>query len=419
MSQTAAHGAVKLARDGGTPVRDVKRDPWPRWPLISEEQWSQQVEPALREVYFSQAEGLGGAAATQFEQDFARFCDAGHCRLLPHGTDAIMAALVAAVKLENWGPSGEVIIPNYTYIATASAPLHQRMSVALVDIDPVSFTISPEAIEAAIRPGITRAILPVHLGGHPADMDAINDIARRHDLKVIEDCAQAHGAQYRGRSVGALGDAGAFSFQSSKNLSSGEGGAVVTDDADTDARLHAVMNSGRAPGGARWEYPRLGYNFRPSQYVAAMLNVRLKLLDAEVTHRQEMARFLSERLAEVPGVQPPVHKEGCTRHGYHLYIMLIDPEQFGGRNRDEVIAALQAEGIGCHAGYTHPLADSPSLQALSEHFPDAIRVLPSPVSADVCGRSIWLLQETLLAEQRDMLHIVEAFSKVQRAFAQK
>ncbi len=407
----------KLAIDGGTPVRDVQRHPWPRWPVVSEQQWAEQVEPAMRAVYLSRTEGLGGTRSQQFARDFARFCQARHCRLLPHGTDAIMAALVATLELENWGPGGEVIVPNYTYIATASAALHQRMSVALVDIDPVSFTISPEAIEQAVRPGITRAILPVHLGGHPAEMDAINAIARKHGLKVIEDCAQAHGAQYRGRSVGALGDAGAFSFQSSKNLSSGEGGAVVTDDEGIDGRIHAVMNSGRAPGGARWEYPRLGYNFRPSEYVAALLSVRLEQLEKEASHRQRMARFLSKQLSQVKGVEPPVEAEGCTRHAYHLYAMLVDLDSFGGRDREAILAALHAEGIPCYAGYTHPLAETRGLQTLAEQFPESVRVLPSPITTDVCRRSIWLLQEILLADERDMLQVVEAFAKVQRAFA--
>lgn len=409
--------AAVLARDGGTPVRDIRKQPWPRWPLASERQWVEQIEPAMRAVYLSHAEGLGGTHSQAFEQEFARFCDARHCCLLPHGTDALMAALVAALELDSWGVDGEIIVPNYTYIATASAPLHQRMRLALVDIDPISFTISPEAIEQAVRPGITRAILPVHLGGHPAEMDAINAIARRHGLKVIEDCAQAHGAQYRGRPVGPLGDAGAFSFQSSKNLSSGEGGAVVTDDPDIDGRIHAVMNSGRAPAGARWEYPRLGYNFRPSQYVAALLSIRLKSLEEQTVHRQRMARFLTEQLSQVKGVRPPMHADGCTRHAYHLYAMLIDPDHFGGCCRDEIVTALNAEGIPCFAGYTHPLSESRGLKNLAERFPEAIRVLPCPVAADACQRSIWLLQEILLADEQDMLQIVEAIVKVQRALS--
>ncbi len=418
-TQTCAKtgSSSKLAIDGGTPVRDKKQNPWPRWPVVDERQWAEQIEPSMREVYFSQTEGLGGKRSQQFEQEFAHFCQAHYCLLLPHGTDAIMAALVAALELESWGAGGEVIVPNYTYIATASAALHQRMSIALVDIDPVSFTISPDAIEQAVRPGITRAILPVHLTGHPAEMDAINAIARRHGLKVIEDCAQAHGARYRDRPVGALGDVGAFSFQSSKNLSSGEGGAVVTDDEKINSFVHTVMNSGRAPGGARWEYPRLGYNFRPSEYVAALLRVRLARLEEEASHRSRMAKFLSTHLSQIKGVQPPVEAEGCTRHAYHLYAILVDPESFGGKDRGAIVAALQAEGIPCYAGYTHPLDKSQGIQTLAERFPESVRVLPSPVAADVCQRSIWLLQEMLLAGEQDMRQIVEAFAKVQRAFA--
>lgn len=407
----------RLAREGGAPVRDVKQHPWPKWPMVSETQWVDKLEPALKAVYLSQVEGVGGTRAVAFAESFAKFCQAKHCRLLPHGTDAIEAALVAALELENWGPSGEAIIPNYTFMATAGAALQQRMSLALVDIDPESFTISPEAIEQAIRPGKTRAIVPVHIAGHPADMDAINAIARKHDLKVIEDCAQAHGAQYRGKPVGALGDAGAFSFQSSKNLCSGEGGAVVTNDAQIDGYVHAVMNAGRAPGGARWEYPRVGFNYRPSEYVAAILGVRLEALEAETAHREKMATVLSKHLAQVKGVKPPIHKPWCTRHANHLYAMTVNPDDFGGRTRDEIVAALNAEGIPCSAGYTQPLSAARGLRNLAEQFPDAIRVLPCPVTDDVCARSIWLLQEMLLADEKSMLQVVEAMDKVQRVFA--
>lgn len=408
----------RLARDGGQPVRNTKEHPWPRWPVISEQEWVDKIEPALRKVYLSHVEGIGGKVTADVEQSFARFCDAKYCRMVPHGTDALMAAIIAALELESWGPSGEIIIPNYTYIATASAPLHQRMSIAMVDIDPVTFTLSPEAVERAVKPGVTRAILPVHMAGHAADMDALNGIARKYGLKVIEDAAQAHGARYKGKSVGALGDAGAFSFQSSKNLSIGEGGAVVTNSQQVDEYVAAIMNSGRAPGGARWEYPRLGYNFRPSQYLAAMLNVRLHLLEEQTAHRNAMAAYLSQGLAQIPGIRPPTAANGCTRHGYHLYAMLIDPAKFGGHGRDEIAAAVQAEGVGCYVGYTKPLSTSLSLVHLANKFPQSVRVLPCPNAEYVCQHSIWILQEMLLAQQSDMQDIVAAFAKVQRAFAQ-
>jgi len=404
----------QLAVDGGTPVRDTAQRPWPRWPIASEALWRDRVAPALREVYLSHVEGLPGPRAKAFAERFARYCGAKHGRLLVHGTDAIGSALSAVLDLDAWGDGGEVILPNYTFIATASAPLDRRCTLAFVDIDPKTFTMDPDALAEAIVPGRTRAVLPVHLAGHPADMDAINAVARKHGLAVIEDCAQAHGARYKGKPVGALADAGAFSFQSTKNLTCGEGGAVTTDDAEIDARVSGFMDVGRDPRGGQWEYPRLGWNYRPSEYLAALLTARLETLDAETDHRARMAHYLTEQLGAIPGVTPPVEGAGCDRHAYHLYCMQLDTTQFGGHPRDAVVEALAAEGVPCTPGYTSPLSETPALEYLGKIYPPIVRVLPCPNAARVCANSLWLTQPLLLADTKDMDDIVEALGKVQR-----
>ncbi len=408
--------ADQLAVDGGTPVRDVKAKPWPQWPASTAEDWSDRVGPAFRDVYLSHVEGLPGPQARAFAGKFAAYCETSHARLVVHGTDAIAAALSATLDLDAWGDGGEVILPNYTFIATASATLDRRCTLAFVDIDPVTFTMDPQAAEAAITPGRTRAIMPVHLGGHPSNMAAINAIAEKHDLVVIEDCAQAHGAVCDGRKVGSIGHAGAFSFQSSKNLTSGEGGVVTTNDAEVYARVAAFMDVGRHPDGARWEYPRIGWNYRPSEYLAALLSVRLDDLDAQNEHRARMAACLSEYLAEVPGVTPPEHASWCTRHAYHLYSMLVDPEAFGGRSREAIVEALCAEGVPCLDGYTTPLSEQPALQWLRKKYPEAMRVLPCPNTEYVCERTVWLVHQMLLGDEADMQTVAEAFAKVQKAF---
>jgi dTDP-4-amino-4,6-dideoxygalactose transaminase len=410
-------GTDQLALHGGTPVRDVKRNPWPRWPATSEAQWRQQVEPAFRAVYESGHEGLRGEQARQFADAFARYCQTAHARLVVHGTDAIAAALSAALDLDAWGPGPQVIVPNYTFIASASAVLDRRCPVKFVDVDRQTFTLDPQAVEAAIEPGRTGAIMPVHLGGHPANMAAINAIAVRHGLKVIEDCAQAHGARCDGRMVGGLGDVAAFSFQSSKNLTSGEGGAVTTDHAEIDARVHAFMDVGRHPQGEQWQYPRLGWNYRPSEYVAALLHARLGSLEAQTEHRRVNADYLSDCLGQLPGVTPPATAPWCTRHAYHLYCMLVDSHGFAGRSRDQIVQALRAEGIPVVAGYTQPLADQQALRDLRQRYPQSHQVDPCPNTQWICDRSIWLPQSVLLAQRRDMDDIVEALAKVQRAFA--
>lgn len=408
--------AEKLALEGGSPVRDVQARPWPSWPPHSEEEWKERLEPALKAVYDSGTEGLPGPAAERFGEAFARYCGAKFGVLMPHGTDAISAALAGALDLDGFADGGEVIVPNYTFIATASAPLALRCHLCFVDVDKTTFTMDPDALSAAIARGRTKAILPVHLGGHPAEMDQILEIAQTHGLRVIEDCAQAHGAEWRGRKVGSLGDAGAFSFQSSKNLTSGEGGCVVTNEERTCQLVHAFMNVGRMPGGARWHYPRLGWNYRPSEYVAALLEVRLALLDEQTNRRAENAAYLTERLKQIEGVTPPVVGRGVTKHGYHLYIIKVDMAAFGGRARDELVRALEAEGIPCTSGYTRPLSDEEGMRYVHEHYPRLIRVEPCPNTRRICGQTVWLYQHQLLGTREDMDDIAEAFAKVQRAF---
>ena len=403
----------RLALRGGTPVR---QKPWPAWPQNDPALWETKIEPALRRVYRSGAEGLPGTEAKRFGQAFADYCGASYGVMTPHGTDALMAALTGALDLDGIADSGEAILPNYTFIATASAALDRRFSLCLVDIDPQTLTLCPNAVEAAADPARTTALLPVHLGGHPVDMEPILEIAERRGLKTIEDCAQAHGAEYKGRKVGSLGDAGAFSFQSSKNLTAGEGGMVTTNDEAIRNRVAAFKDVGRHPEGERWEYPRIGWNYRPSEYLAALLSVRLERLDDETRRRNENAEYLTSLLEGADGLAPPRSADYATAHGYHLYMCRYDADAFGGRTRDEFCAALRAEGVPCSAGYTAPLSESPALKRLRELRPDLIRVEPCPNVKDAAARSVWLPQNLLLGSRRDMDDIAEAAEKVCSAF---
>jgi dTDP-4-amino-4,6-dideoxygalactose transaminase len=336
--------------------------------------------------------------------------------MLPHGTDSIAAAVSAALDLDGFIDGGEVIIPNYTFIATASAPLSLRCHVCFVDVDRHSFTLDAAALQAAIQPGKTKAILPVHLGGHPADMDQILEIANHNGLKVIEDCAQAHGAEWRGRKVGSFGNAGAFSFQSSKNITSGEGGCVVTHEERVHEQVQSFMNVGRVPGGARWHYQRMGWNYRPSEYLAALLTVRLRSYPEALKRRSDNAKYLSERLSQVEGITPPAEARGVSTHAYHLYIMKVDMACFGGRPREDLLRALEAEGVPCSPGYTQPLSEEAGLRYVHDHYSRLLRIEPCPNVRKICATSLWLFQHLLLGSQEDMDDIAEAFLKVQRCF---
>ena len=408
--------ADRLAVNGGTPVRDRVRNPWPSWPANTETEWDREVGPALREVYLERTEGLPSGRSDRFASEFAAYCGAGYGLMMPHGTDAISASIAGALDLDGLREGGEIIIPNYTFIATASAVLSVRCRLALVDIDPVSFTLDPNAVRAALSDR-TAGILPVHMGGHPADMDALNAIADQHGLVVVEDAAQAHGAEHRGRKVGPIGDVGAYSFQSSKNLTAGEGGCLVTDRPHIYERACAFRDVGRRPGGERWEYPRHGWNYRTSEYLACILLVRLRRLQRQTEVRSRNAAHLTRELQRVGGLSPPAARPWVTRHGCHLYMTLYDPGQFGGRSRDEFVAALTAEGIDCTPGYQRPLTDEGALKSVSEAYPDRVRRLPCPNVENVCGRSVWFYQSMLLGARKDMDDIAEAVDKIKRAFS--
>ena len=406
----------RLAVNGGTPVRNRRENPWPAWPANTEAEWEREIEPALREVYLEKIEGLPASRSDRFGEAFADYCGAGYGLMMPHGTDAISASIAGALDLDGLRDGGEIIIPNYTFIATASAALSVRCRLALADIDPLSFTLDPAAVEAAITCR-TVGILPVHVGGHSADLDAINAIANKNGLVVIEDAAQAHGAEHLGRKVGPLGDVGAYSFQSSKNLTVGEGGCLVTNHEHIHERACAFRDVGRRPGGERWEYPRHGWNYRTSEYLACILLTRLKRLQLQTETRCRNAAYLTRELRNVGGLIPPATRPWVTRHGYHLYMTRYDPEYFGGRGRKEFIKALIAEGIDCTPGYERPLTDEGALKSVSEAYPDLVRRLPCPRVEHACRRSVWFYQSMLLGSREDMDDIVEAVGKIRHAFS--
>lgn len=405
----------KLAISGGTPVRDLKTHPFPTWPLNNKDEWESKIEPLLRDVYMSRNEGSGGTMIPRFCEEYAAYTGTNYAVFMPHGTDSISAALAGALDLDGFSDGGEVIVPNYTFVATASAVLERRCTVAFVDILPDTFTIDPQAVEAAITPN-TRAILPVHLGGNPADMETLQEIATKHNLVIIEDCAQAHGAEYHTKKVGSLSNVGAFSFQASKNLTSGEGGMVTTNDKDIHDRVCAFMNVGRAPGGARWEYPRLGWNYRPSEYLAAILIVRLELLETQTILRNRNATYLTNALESIHGITPPILPPWATKHGYHLYCMKYNPQGFGGKTQVDFVKALSAEGIPCSTGYRSPLSKEPGMAHVGSQYPHLIRTLPCPNTELVCGQSVWLFQNLLLGSETDMDQVVNAITKIHNAW---
>src|SRR6185503_2686068 len=257
----------------------------------------------------------------------------------------------------------------------------------------------------------------VHLFGQPADMTALRDIAKRHSLVLLEDAAQAHGAMHELGRVGSIGDAAGFSFQSSKNLSGGEGGAFKTNDLETFARAYSFHNVGRARrGGQRWGHHSLGFNIRPSEYVAAILLNRLEKLEAQQQCRVENFHRLREYLSEVTCVSPRSIGPGVPRHRVHMFVMRYDPEQCGGLRIEDFISAINAEGIPLNRGYTATMAQQPALELIAEKHPSYLRVLPTPVADAAVKNMLFLPHEIFLGSASDMSEVAAAFRKVQARY---
>jgi dTDP-4-amino-4,6-dideoxygalactose transaminase len=289
-----------------------------------------------------------------------------------------------------------------------------------VDIQLDTFNIDPAVVEGAISPR-TRAIVPVHLGGLPADMDAILDIARRHGLAVIEDAAHAHGAEYKGRRVGSIGHMSMFSFQASKNLNSGEGGMVLTSDDELAARLRSLHNCGRLPDHPWYEHFSLGGNHRLGEFQGAILNAQWGRFEQQSQTREENGKYLAQRLATIPGIYPQARDANCTRHGYHLFPFRLDPAEFG-VSRDMFVKALTAEGVPTVAAYPIPVYRQPVFQRLafgpySSHHTDQPALDYTRTCCPNCetisfSQGIWLPHRLLLGSRQDMDDIAAAVEKL-------
>lgn len=406
-----------LAKEGGLPVRDTRLRPWPVYPSSSMFDWTTKIAPKFLQIFLTGVEGLPQPMANRFAEEWARYCGASYSLLLPHGTDALRVAIAAAIDHDGMEYGGEIIVPNLSFIASATTVLDRQFGVALVDVDPDTYLLDPKRVEEAIIPGKTRAIMAVHLFGQPADMTALRDIAKRHSLVLLEDAAQAHGAIHELGRVGAIGDAAGFSFQSSKNLSSGEGGAFTTNDSQIFERAYSFHNVGRARrGGQRWGHHSLGFNIRPNEYMAAILLHRLTKLEAEQQRRAQNFHRLREYLGDVSCVRPLAIGPGVQRHGVHMFVLRYDSEECGGLSIEDFISTLHAEGLPLNRGYTATMAQQPALQLIAEKHPKYLRVLPTPVSDAAIKNMLFLAHDIFLGDDSDMQEIAAAFRKVQTRY---
>jgi dTDP-4-amino-4,6-dideoxygalactose transaminase len=348
-----------------------------------------EIDAALQGV-IEKCAFIMGEPVKSFEAAFAEYCRAQYCIGASSGTTALHLALVV------WGigPGDEVITAPNSFIATAEAISHCGAKPVFADIEPETYTLDPATVAKAVTPR-TKAIIPVHLYGHPADMDPINDIARTHNLKVLEDAAQARGAEYKGRRSGTLGDAAAFSFFPGKNLGAyGDGGALVTNDEKIAARARLLANHGRE---AKYEHKLVGFNYRLDALQAAVLSVKLKHLEAWTERRRQLAAYYDKLLTEA-GIAPP-QQASWARHVYHLYVVRV-------KNRDKVMEKMQAGGVSCGVHYPLPLHLQPAYADLGYHqgdFPTteaaAAEVLSLPIypemTEDLVNTVVDLLRQNL------------------------
>jgi dTDP-4-amino-4,6-dideoxygalactose transaminase len=400
----------ELALLGG---RKTKTKAFPLWP-----QFDNAERKALDEVLESRVWWrTPGTKTLEFEQAFARFHGARHGVAVTNGTAALEVAMAAL----GIGAGDEVILPDFTFVATASAVLFANALPVLVDVLPDTYCIDPKLAEAAITPR-TKAIIAVHMGGHPADLDALTELARKKGIALIEDSSHAHASEWRGKRIGTYGVAGTFSFQSSKLMTAGEGGMIISNDDAFERNARSVHDCGRMPG--EWFYSHFiyGSNYRLSEWQGAVLMAQLGRLDEQTRHRHQNARVLDRELSKIPGITPQKLDPRCTRNGQYAYIFHFNNSEFGGISTERFIEAMNAEGIPNQASYP-PLHELHMFrngeyrkclsgsQAKEEH---AFVKGSFPHTQRAAWETVWIPQPALLGDEQDMREIVAAISKIQK-----
>src|SRR5437588_2658676 len=399
----------ELALLGG---RKAKGKPFPDWPMYDDKERRALMEVLESRIWWR----TPGTKTPEFEREFAAFHGARHGVAVTNGTAAIEVVMAAL----NIGPSDEVIVPDFTFIATASAVLFAGALPVMVDVRPDTYCIDPDLVEAAITPR-TKAIIAVHMGGHPADLDRLTKIARDHDIALVEDSSHAHGSEWRGRRIGTFGTAGTFSFQSSKLITAGEGGIIITNDDAVERLARSVHDCGRMPG--EWFYSHFiyGSNYRLSEWQGAVLSVQLTRLDAQTAHRHKSTRLLDRLLGEIEGITPQKLDAGCTRNGQYAYIFHVDRDAFGGISTERFIAAMNAEGIPNQASYP-PLHDldvfksgeyRKKLTGRQAEATHAFLKVKFPHTHRAAWETVWIPQPALLGDETDMQEIIAGIRKIQ------
>lgn len=416
----AESGASTLAALGGTAVR---KKPFTAWPPVTTE-IEQSLLATLRSRHWGrvlQGPMQGGGVTVEFEKQFASLVRTKYCLATGSCTQALHTALHAI----GVGAGDEVLVAPCTFIATPQAILLCNALPVFVDVDLNTFQMDPDKIAPLINSN-TRAAVPVHIAGLPCDMERIVSIANQHGLKVVEDAAQAHLAEFRGKQCGTFGTLGCFSFQSSKALACGEGGAIVGNDRELLERCYTFHNLGLP---AKEGTAGIGTKYRMHELEAAMLLPQLKTLREQIETRHQNARYLAGRLEQIPGIVPQKLYEGVSRGAWYLFGFRYLQEQFNDVPRDVFLKALRAEGIPFTTMYFDQLntqqflvnaLKSPTFQKIysQQRLQEYGERNHCPVNDRLAGEGVWLPQQVLLGDRRDMNDIADAIAKVHTNRAQ-
>ena len=387
----------------------MRTQPFPSWPIPTgrEGEW---VQRALDSGTWGGTRH--GPLVMEFAAQFAAFSGAR----FGVGVSSCTHGLELGLRAQGIAPGDEVLIPAYTFVATAHAVLAVGAIPVFVDVEPGRWTLSPTAAEAAVSDR-TRALIPVHFGGHPADLDALIAVAQKHDLKMVCDCAQSHGALWQGRGIGGWGDCTSFSFNQAKNLTCGEGGLFTCEDEDLyEYVLYSLSTFGRKKDSPWYEHHTFGESFPLTEIQAAILHAQFEQFPAQMERREANAVRLSAGLAEIDGLGPPPMDPRCGRHGWHIFVPIYDPEAWDDVPKQRFVEALNAEGIPINAGYPFPLFDNPMFDQDTGRVAGihaTFRITDCPIAYRACtDNALWLAQELLLGTPGDMEDILAAIRKV-------
>lgn len=391
---------------------------FPKWPIYN------NLEREGLEIVLNSGQWGRLAKNTQterFERGYEKITGAKHALAVSSGTSALVAMLGAL----NIGPGDEVIIPPYTFIATYNAITQHYALPIFVDTDIESFQIDAKKIERSINKN-TKALLPVHIGGSPFDVDAVLTIGEKYKIPVLEDACQAHLAEWKGKCVGNWGLGGAFSFQASKNLNSGEGGAITTNNADYYQKCYGFHHQGQTANSASLATGSgfRGSNLRLTEFQSAILLAQMTRLKDQFNKRWENAQYLTKMFNETPGVKPAKLYPGTTRSAFHLYMFRINENEFG-TTRDKFIKALSAEGLTAYSGYNKINKGSFVTNLAKE--PHYLKVYgdkrmkqwleqtrATPVNDRLTDQAVWFTQTTLLGTKTEMEQIADIVRKIQK-----